>query len=71
MRDVEVWDRRERYYNGHDGKEAAIGVNWSAIGPVTPSRARRFAESILKAADRAVERKKKARAEGFKLVKLP
>jgi len=68
MRIVEVWDTRERDIKE---KKATIGVNWAAIGPVTPSEARQFAKSILKAADRAIMRRKKAREDGFKLLKLP
>lgn len=52
-------------------KAQSIGVNWAAIGPVTPSEARKFARRILRAADRVVKRRKKAREDGYKLVKLP
>lgn len=48
---VEVWDQRYP-----DRKKAIIGVNWSAVGPVTPNRARKFAMQVFRAAKKAEQR---------------
>ncbi len=47
---VEVWNDRQRYFGSRDHID--LGVNWSAVGPVSPTVARRFAKQILKAADK-------------------
>ncbi len=60
---VNVWDIRREYLHG--GKSAVIGVNWSAIGPVSPATARRFARQILAAADKAQARREKAKRLGY------
>lgn len=59
---VEVWD----IANAHCG-EATIGVNWDAIGPVTPRMARAFAREVLRVADRAEKARERAKKNGWKL----
>jgi hypothetical protein len=46
---VEVWNRDKEWA----GEGTHIGVNWSAIGPVTPAQARTFARHVLTCADKA------------------
>jgi hypothetical protein len=57
---VEIWDTRRDY-----DKFATIGINWSAVGPVTPRRARKFASLILLAATKAEIRIKKLKDKGY------
>jgi len=55
-------------------QDIMIGVNWSAIGPVTPRKARAFAREINRAADRADRLRAKAQSSlgpGWKLRSLP
>ncbi len=63
---VSVWD----IANAH-AEEATIGVNWCAIGPVTPRMARAFAREVLRVADRAEKARKRAQKNGWKLKPLP
>ncbi len=44
-----------------------IGVNWSAVGVVTPDTARRFAKQLLKAADKADKKLEVARQNGYEI----
>ena len=57
---VRVWNVPGRW-------GTTIGVNWSAVGPVTPATARRFARLVIKAADQADRKIAKAKANGFEL----
>lgn len=63
---VDVWD----IANAHS-EEATIGVNWSAVGPVTPQKARAFAREVMRVADRAEKRRAIAERNGWTLVPLP
>lgn len=59
---VEVWDQKDGPYM--DGSSTrTIGVNWSAVGPVTPATARRFARRVLAMADKAEERAGRAKVK--------
>lgn len=66
---VEVWD--QSWFPSVDCEgirfrgRYVIGVNWSAVGPVTPAQAREFARNVLKAADIAEKRIAKCKAEGW------
>ena len=62
---VKVWDQGREW---DDGDDATIGVNWSAVGPVMPETARRFARQSLRAADRAEALRAKARKSGCQLL---
>lgn len=56
---VKVWKILSRRSN-----EVDLAVNWSAVGPVSPATARRFAKQILKAADRVEELKEQYKKKG-------
>ena len=59
---AKVWDHRAS--NG----AATIGVNWSAVGPVKPDTARKFARRLFRAADTAERRIYDAKKRGHHIV---
>ena len=63
---VDVWN----VANAHTG-EAVIGVNWSAVGPVTPKKAKAFARELRRVANKAERARKIAQSNGWKLKPLP
>ncbi len=63
---VSIWDQRRYWEAG--GKDVTIGVNWSAVGSVTPATARRFAHQVLLVADRAQARSARLKKLNYELV---
>lgn len=59
---VTIWDQPCKH--GERGY-AVVGVNWSAVGPVTPATARRVANRLLQAADAVEERIATYKADGI------